>query len=144
MSRFDNSRGPRGRFLPETQKHKRVQAERRGRFAETLCVAQLRLTGWRILARRLKANAGTGLGEIDIIAQRGRVISFIEVKARLDATAALDAVTALQRARIARAADVFIQRRPACADFEIRFDVMIVGSSLLPKRIADAWRPELP
>jgi putative endonuclease len=144
MSRFDNTRVQRGRFSPAQKKHKRIQAERRGRLAETLCVAQLRLTGWRILARRLKANAGTGLGEVDIIAQRGRVISFIEVKARLDATAALDAVTALQRVRIARAADAFIQRRPECADCEVRFDVMIVGSGFLPKRIADAWRPELP
>lgn len=144
MSRFDSMRGPRGRFTPSRQKQKRMQAERRGRLAETLCVAHLRLTGWRILARRLKANRGSGLGEVDIIARRGAVIAFIEVKARLDPTAALDAVTTLQRARIARAADAFIQRNAECSDCEIRFDVMIVGNSLFPKRIADAWRPELP
>ena len=144
MTRSENARGQRGRFSPASHKRKHALAERRGRFAETLCVAQLRLTGWRILARRLKTKPGTGVGEVDIIAQRGHVISFIEVKARLDATAALDAVTTLQRARIARAADVFIQRRPECAACEIRFDVMIVGNSFLPKRIVDAWRPELP
>lgn len=144
MSRFDNSRGPRGRFTPAAQKQKRIHAERRGRFAESLCVAQLRLTGWRVLARRLKTRPGSGLGEIDIIARRGDVLAFIEVKARLDPTAALDAVTALQRTRIARAADVFVQRRPECAQCEIRFDVMIVGNGFLAKRIADAWRPELP
>ncbi len=144
MSRFDSFRGQRGRFLPPSQKQKRVQAELRGRLAESLCAARLLLTGWRILARRLKAKAGSGLGEVDIVARRGAVIAFIEVKARLDPTAALDAVTAMQRARIARAADVFIQRRAECADCEIRFDVMIVSRSFLPKRIADAWRPELP
>ncbi len=144
MSRFDNFRGQRGRFTPPSQKQKRIQAERRGRLAEGLCVARLRLTGWRILARRLKTKAGTGLGEVDIIARRNGVIAFIEVKARLDPTAALDAVTTLQRARIARAADAYIQRRPECAQCEIRFDVMIVGNSFLPQRIVDAWRPELP
>ena len=144
MSRFDNPRGQRGRFAPASQKQKRMQAERRGRLAESVCVACLRLTGWRILARRLKTKPGTGVGEVDIVARRSGVIAFIEVKARLDPTAALDAVTALQRLRIARAADAFIQRRSECAECEIRFDVMIVGSSLFPKRIADAWRPELP
>jgi len=144
MSRFDNFRGPRGRFTPTSQKQKRIQAERRGRVAESLCVARLRLTGWRILARRLKTKPGTGVGEVDIVARRANTIAFIEVKARLDPTAALDAVTTLQRLRIARAADTFIQRRAECADCEIRFDVMIVGNSLFPKRIADAWRPELP
>ncbi len=144
MSRFDNFRGQRGRFAPTLQKQKRIQAERRGRLAESLCVARLRLTGWRILARRLKTKPGTGLGELDIVARRNRIIAFIEVKARLDPTAALDAVTTLQRLRIARAADAFVQRRSECAECEIRFDVMIVANTLFPKRIVDAWRPELP
>ena len=48
----------------------RQYAERRGRFAELVCVIVLRLTGWRILARRLTGGRGTGLGEIDIVARR--------------------------------------------------------------------------
>lgn len=61
-----------------------THAEKRGRWAETLSVIALRLTGWRILARRMKAKKGSGLGEVDIVARRGRTIAFVEVKARAD------------------------------------------------------------
>jgi putative endonuclease len=119
----------------------RAAAERRGRFAETLCVWSLRLRGWRILERRLTGRRGLGVGEIDIIARRGRVIAFIEVKARRAPEAALEAVTGLQRARIARAAEIFIARFPGSATCEFRFDVMTL-SGFLPVHIPDAWRPE--
>jgi putative endonuclease len=118
----------------------RKDAERRGRFAEALCVARLRLAGWRILARRMKAKAGAGLGEIDIVAKRGRTIAFIEVKARRDHGAALESVTPAQQGRIVRAAHVFAERNAACAECDIRFDVMsVVG--VWPRHLADAWRP---
>ncbi|MBX7199490.1 MAG: YraN family protein [Rhodospirillaceae bacterium] len=124
-----------------SERRGRVAAERRGYLAETICVLVLRLSGWRILARRMKAKAGTGLGEIDIVARRGRTIAFIEVKARADHTAAQESVTQAQRTRIARAAQVFVERNPACADCDIRFDVMSLGGGWWPQRIADAWRP---
>lgn len=118
----------------------RLDAERRGRFAETLCVWSLRLRGWRILERRLVGKRGLGVGEIDIVAKRGKVIAFIEVKARASETAALEAVTAAQRARIARAAEIFIARFPEADTCDVRFDVMTV-SGLLPVHLDDAWRP---
>ncbi len=118
-----------------------LAAERRGRFAEASCVAWLRLTGWRILARRLKSKAGSGLGEIDIVAKRRRVVAFIEVKARADHARAQESVTALQRQRIARAAHVFAERNALCAECDLRFDVMSVDRHLWPRRITDAWRP---
>jgi len=118
----------------------RVRAEQHGRWAETLCVWSLRLRGWRILARRLAGRRGFGIGEIDIVAQRGRVIAFIEVKARAQADAAAEAVTPAQQARIARAAALFIARRAAAQACDVRFDVMIV-TGLIPIHLPDAWRP---
>ena len=47
----------------------RRSAEQRGRWAESLCVLRLRLAGYRILARRAKSP----LGEIDLVARRGRL-----------------------------------------------------------------------
>lgn len=124
-----------------TAPNTRAEAERRGRFAEALCVWSLRLRGWRILERRLLGRRGLGVGEIDIVAKRGKLIAFIEVKARASRTAALEAVTPAQRARIARAADIFIARFPGGDICDVRFDVMTV-SGLLPLHLADAWRPE--
>lgn len=119
----------------------RVAAERRGHFVEALCVAWLRLTGWRILARRMKAKAGSGLGEIDIVAKRAGVVAFIEVKARADHTLAQEFVSALQRTQIARAAQVYAERNAICAGCDLRFDVISVDKRLWPRRIVDAWRP---
>ena len=53
-------------------------AEGSGRRGETLASLFLSLKGYRILARRVK----TPVGEIDLIARRGRVTVFVEVKAR--------------------------------------------------------------
>ncbi len=68
------------RVTAEQKKIRRGRdAEHRGRWAEMLCLAHLWLTGWRVLAYRLLAKRGSGLGEIDIVARRGRVLAFIEV-----------------------------------------------------------------
>jgi putative endonuclease len=125
-------------------KARRTAAERRGRWAERLCMLRLNLTGWRILARRHTAPRGTGLGEIDIVAKRGRVIAFIEVKARPRRDLGLLAVSTGQQRRIARAAAVFLARRPDLADCSARFDVMIVGPGLWPYRLTNAWEIDNP
>src|SRR6185369_1488712 len=97
-----------------------------GRFAELLCVIRLRLTGWRIVSRRMKAARGTGLGEIDIVARRGRVLAFIEVKARPSRDDGLLAVTPHQQQRIMRAAELFLARHADLGALDVRFDVMVV------------------
>jgi hypothetical protein len=56
----------------------RRSAYRRGHFAEFAAAALLCLKGYRLLARRYR----TPLGEIDLIAKRGRLVAFVEVKAR--------------------------------------------------------------
>jgi putative endonuclease len=125
----------------QTSTQARRKAERWGRLAEGLCVLRLRLTGWQILSRRMSSHRGTGLGEIDIVARRGKVIAFVEVKARASLEQALEAVTLNQQRRIARAATMYLARRPDLADCSARFDVMTVGPRFLPLRLADAWRP---
>ena len=118
-----------------------MAAEKRGRVAEALCVLALYLTGWRIVARRMKAKRGTGLGEIDIVARRGATLAFIEVKARANVKQAAESVTPAQRVRIARSAEVYLQHHPDLAHCNVRFDVMVLGRGFVPRRIVDAWRP---
>jgi putative endonuclease len=116
---------------------RRVAADRLGRWAEWLCVWRLRLAGYRVLARRLRTPAG----EIDIVARRGMLVAFVEVKARVTAGDAAFALTELQWRRIARAAEMYVARRPALADCAMRFDAMLVTPRGWPMHIVDAWRP---
>lgn len=119
----------------------RTAAHRRGRFAETLCTLYLRMAGWKILARGHKGIRGTGAGEVDIIARRGKTLAFVEVKARASMTEAIHALTPAQQSGIVRAAEAYLQTRPDLAAYNIRFDVLALDGGLWPKHIPDAWRP---
>ena len=57
---------------------RRQRAEAFGRLAERFAMLMLILQGYRILDHR----ARTAAGEIDLVARRGEVLAFIEVKAR--------------------------------------------------------------
>ncbi len=108
-----------------------------GLRAEALAALFLQLKGYRILARRMKTRAG----EIDLVARRGRCLVFVEVKARGDMLAAADALLMRQRARLARAAELFVSTRPAFADHDMRFDVVLIAPRSWPRHLPDAWRP---
>ncbi|HZL58918.1 MAG TPA: YraN family protein [Stellaceae bacterium] len=113
------------------------RSERRGRWAELLCLWHLRLRGYRVLARRYRA----AVGEIDLIVRRGRVVAAIEVKARGDWTRGAEALLRQQRGRIERALAQFLARRPDLGDADLRFDVMLVAPRRLPHHLRGAWRP---
>ena len=117
---------------------KRQRAERAGRKSEGWAALLLRLKGYRILGRRVRTHAG----EIDLVARSPRgVLCFIEVKARPDVRAAVESVAPRQRARIERAAMLFVAGRPQLAQAARRFDIVTVSPRALPRHIRDAWRP---
>jgi putative endonuclease len=109
--------------------------ERRGRFAESLALASLRLKGYRLLARRFKS----GSGEVDLIMRRGEVTAFIEVKVRGTADLAVEAVTQYQSRRIAAAARVWMARDPKAMLGICRFDIVAVSPYQWPRHIANAF-----
>lgn len=111
--------------------------ERAGRTAEAIAATLLRLKGYRVLARRFRGRRG----EIDLVARRGSVLAFIEVKRRASIVAAAESVSPRQRARIAAAAEEFIAARPRLGGLGIRFDAILVASGKFPRHLADAWRP---
>ena len=123
---------------PDRQMERR-SAERRGRLAEMLCRWHLRLRGWRILARDWRCP----VGEIDILARRGRVLAIIEVKTRRDLDSAAASISPRQRRRIVRASEAFLTMRPDLADLDIRFDVMLVDGRRWPRHMASAWRSDM-
>ena len=115
----------------------RQRAERRGRTGETLAALWLRLKGYRILETRLR----TPVGEIDLIASKGKIIAFVEVKARARRDQALGAVTPTGWQRISRAADFWMARRPHYVDHGWRYDLIAIQPWRVPVHVRDAWRP---
>ena len=114
-------------------------AERRGRRSETWAAMFLMAKGYRILGRRVRTHAG----EIDLVAQApSGLVCFVEVKARAAQDLAAEALGPRQQARIARAAALFLARKPALASKGMRFDVIMLAPRSWPKHIPDAWRPE--
>ncbi|MCC6918215.1 MAG: YraN family protein [Alphaproteobacteria bacterium] len=121
---------------------KRVAAEGRGRVAEARAAWLLRLKGYSIVARRFRPARSFGLGEIDLVARRGRMLAFVEVKARATDAEALLAITAQQQHRILRAAEHFLKVRPVYTGWPMRFDAVILEQDRFwPRHFPDAWRP---
>ena len=120
---------------PSPAKNKKQRAYLRGKWAEYIAAFWLIIKGYRILAMRYK----TPHGEVDIIARRGRVIAFIEVKARPDYETAKLSITPQQRSRIAAGAALFLKRRPRLAKLTPRYDIIAIMPKKLPKHVAGAW-----
>ena len=115
-----------------------------GRRGEELAASYLEDLGWTVLARNYRA----GPKEIDVVAARGGVVAFVEVKARATATGGtpLEPIRSLKRRAVETAARRWILEngRPGVA---YRFDAVAVrirGSKYEIEHIPDAWRPGQP
>ncbi len=101
--------------------------QKRGRFAETVAVWLLRAKGYRIIGRRLCPPRGSSAGEIDVVARRGRILAFVEIKARPDVAGGLWAIRPRQQRRLVRAAEWFIKNQPKYATCDMRFDAIVIA-----------------
>jgi putative endonuclease len=119
----------------ETAAPERVAAFRTGISAESRAAAYLIVKGYRILARRFR----TPHGEIDIVARRRQLLTFVEVKARRTLDEAAYAVTPRQQLRIIAAAQGWLMAHPEHADFELRFDAMLIAPRRLPRHLPGAF-----
>lgn len=108
---------------------RRRQSYRRGIRAEALAALVYRCCGYRILAKRFK----TAVGEIDLIAARGRRVVFIEVKQRSTSAACEAAVTPETRRRVRRAAESWLARNPTFQDYDVGFDLVLITPWHLPR-----------
>jgi putative endonuclease len=120
---------------PKAAAPERVAAFQTGLSAESRAAAWLIAKGYRILARRFR----TPHGEIDIVARRRNLIAFVEVKARASLDEAAYAVTPRQQQRIVNAAEGWLMAHPEHADFELRFDAMLIAPRHLPRHLLAAF-----
>ena len=115
---------------------KRQIAERSGREGERRAAFWLRAKGWRILAERVK----TPRGEIDLIAKRGGVVAFVEVKWRRKGADLDLAIDEYRLSRVAAAVEC-VAHDYATDGEDIRIDVILLAPGALPRHIANAWMP---
>ena len=122
--------------MTELRARRGTTARKSGRAAEVVCAVWLILKGYRLLGFRLR----TPMGEIDLLAAKGRTLAVVEVKRRADIASALDAVTYRQRERLRRAAQSIASSRPAFQNADIRLDLIALAPGRWPRHIRDAWR----
>ena len=110
-------------------------AEGAGRRGEALAALFLQLQGYRVLDRRVK----TPVGEVDLIVRRGRITVFVEVKSRSFSHQETEALYAVNRKRIVRAAQYWLIRNPARVEDEFRFDAIFLAPFAWPRHIVAAF-----
>jgi putative endonuclease len=106
-----------------------------GRAAEAAAARYLVREGWSLLGR----NVRIGRGELDLIARRGDVLAFVEVKARRSAAfgSPEDAVDGRKRRQVARLAELWLAYRPWALRGvrDVRFDIVAVDASSRPPEV---------
>ena len=92
-----------------------------GRWGEKQAAGYLHQKGYRLLAAGYRCR----MGEIDLIAQKGRELAFVEVKLRRNARFAepREQVTSAKQRRILLAARHFLAQHPEYGEHYCRFDV---------------------
>ena len=95
-----------------------------------------RLRGYRIL----DTNCWLAGAEIDVVARRGRVVVFCEVKSKSGERFGdpLEMVDARKVARVRRAAVAWLARHPELTGLDVRFDVIAERAGKL-EQLADAF-----
>ena len=117
--------------------NKKIKAQRQGQFAETIASWFLRMKGYKLLSRNYK----TKVGEIDLIVIKGNSLCFVEVKKRGSKEAAAFAISQRQKERIIRASELYVKQNPGYQQCDIRFDAILIGATVIPYHITNAWQP---
>ncbi len=113
----------------------RRKALRRGLLSEYLAAAYLLLRGYRIVAMRYRTRAG----EIDIIARRGDLVCFVEVKARVSTEDSVFAVGSRTQMRIRNASLHWLQRQKDAGRLSYSYDIIAVRPWRWPRHFRDAF-----
>jgi putative endonuclease len=104
--------------------------------SETRAAWWYRLHGYRIL----DGNVWLAGGELDLVVRRGRVVAFCEVKSKAGDLHGdpLEMIPPAKIARIHRAAEAWLARRPELERLDVRFDVVAVRGTRI-EHVPDAF-----
>ena len=96
-----------------------------GRSAEALALRHLQQQGLRLLTQNWLCRRG----ELDLVMLDGDTVVFVEVRYRRHSAwgGALESVDARKRAKLATAAQLFLQKEARWARYPCRFDVVAIN-----------------
>jgi Predicted endonuclease distantly related to archaeal Holliday junction resolvase len=114
---------------------------RRGREGEELVASTLAAEGWSVVARNFRWKGG----EVDIVAARGGILCFVEVKSwdSMGRAELESAIGADKRRRIVETAKIFLSRYREYNGWSVRFDVVLVRGDEIIERYPSAFTGEL-
>ena len=116
-----------------TRAHRR--SHRRGILAEHMALIWLMLKGYWPVAMRYK----TPVGEVDLIMRRGNILTFVEVKGRRHILDAAQAIHTKNQTRVVRASQHFLMAHPSYANFQVRFDALLIAWYARPQHVVNAF-----
>lgn len=94
----------------------------KGREGEARAARYLKRRGYEILDRNVRG----GRGELDIVARKGEMLAFVEVKSHQSREQGLLAVHEDKCERLRSAANAYLGRHPGLATLQCRFDLIIL------------------
>lgn len=107
---------------------------KKGLLSEYIAMLLYKFKFYKIIHHRLR----NFVGEIDLIAIRGKQIVFIEVKSR-NSDITERTISKRQQTRITRSAEYFLSRNEKYINYDIRFDLVFCQPYKLPVIIKNAW-----
>ena len=116
-------------------------AASKGRSGEAVAAAWLETEGWTIVARNVRWKGG----EIDLVAESGPVLAFVEVKSweSLGPEELERAIGPEKRRRIIETAKIFLARHREYSDRSARFDVILVRGGAVAERYPSAFMGDI-
>jgi putative endonuclease len=115
--------------------NRKTSNHRRGILAEYAALFYLMCKGYRLVTLRYK----TKFGEIDLIMRRGDTLAFVEVKARRYHADAAVAIHSKNQSRVMQAAQMFLRNHPAYANYQVRFDAVLIAWYKRPHHLVHAF-----
>lgn len=105
---------------------RKTDNKKKGRSGEDIAVKMLEEKGFKIIERNFQYRQG----EIDIIATKGHIIAFVEVKARYNDLYGypVEAVTPSKRKKIIQTSEVFLSSKDYLG-MQARYDIIEVDYS---------------
>lgn len=108
-----------------------------GQAGEEAAAASLEADGYSILARNFRWRGG----EVDIVAEKGELLVFAEVKtwSRLGPDALADSIGPAKRRRIIETSKIFLARHREYNSRRVRYDVIFVRDGRALERYESAF-----